>query len=167
MRDRLDAFVERVSPKLPLITLAIVLVLVVGMGVTVLASQRSATRSDDAAVAAQLTAIGTEVAGCRSDFNVRVTDARAVLDEANTDLTKLTNEGLEASVTGVGLEALIAQAAPARQSVDAARLAYAQVLTDYRNAVGLSNRDQAAFLAQCRASGTTTEQPAPTTTEEP
>jgi len=93
-----------------------------------------------------------EIASCRSQWRSRVDDAVGRVLAAKSELDVLTNEGLQASVTGddARLETLTGQAPAERDSVLAAVAELTKATDDYRAAVDRSVADPAGFLADCR-----------------
>jgi hypothetical protein len=109
---------------------------------------------------------GNEVAGCRSEFNSQVTDARTAFDVARaerdtaaTELNLLTNAGLQAAVTddAATLRVVFERLPEARSLVDKrerivvdATKNLHDVSDAYVVAVKLSRSNPKAFLDKCK-----------------
>ncbi len=127
------------------VTLLLVLVLV-AVAIVRLPSDLSTSRN------AEEVRRGNEIASCRSQWRSRVDDAVGRVLAAKSELDVLTNEGLQASVTGddARLEVLTGSAPAERDAVLAAVGELTKATDDYRAAVDRSVADPAGFLADCR-----------------
>lgn len=95
---------------------------------------------------------GNEIAACRSHWRSYVDDAIGDVLAKKTELDVLTNEGLEASVSG-DRAALLENTLKAPEKRDAVILAVNNLTTaidDYRIAIEKSIDDPQAFVAECR-----------------
>jgi hypothetical protein len=95
----------------------------------------------------------TEDSTCRSLYSSRVTDGRQALDDANADLLLVLGSGIEAELKDDpgGVENALIAYVKARNSIEAARIAYREANTEYQDLQAAAQLDdQSTFRTMCR-----------------
>lgn len=138
-------FLDRVTPWLPLVSIAVGALLVLAVIGTGYAAQTAANNSDQVRR-------GNELSACRSDAYGRVAWTAQQLDQARADLDVLVATGLDAALTDddAEMQSVLDRIDTATAEVQARAVEAREAAVAYVEATQLAATDPDRFLDQCR-----------------